>query len=89
MVDDDSQFPIWSRVIRGLTQCILKRQHMVISLGMITMMIMGSVVEILLFSYKIGLESRDMVMPIKFHVHKSNYAEGLGFKKWINDNNIP
>lgn len=87
--DGDSQLPIWSRVSRGLTQCVLKRLHTLIALGLITMMIVGSMAGILFFSYKIGLESRDAVMSIKVHVQKSNYAERVGLKQWINDNNIP
>lgn len=87
--DNDSELPIWSRASRGLTQCVLKRLHTLIALGLITMMIVGSVAGILFFSYKIGLESRDAVMSIKVHVQKSNYAERVGLKQWINDNNIP
>lgn len=87
--DDDSQLPIWSRASRGLTQCVLKRLHTLIALGLITMMIVGSMAGIMFFSYKIGMESRDAVMSIKVHVQKSNYAERVGLKQWINDNNIP
>lgn len=87
--NDDSQLPIWSRASRGLTQCVLKRLHTLIAVGLITMMIVGSMAGLLFFSYKIGLESKDAVISLKVHVQKSNYAERVGLKQWINDNNIP
>ncbi|GLJ32074.1 hypothetical protein SUGI_0645880 [Cryptomeria japonica] len=84
-----SRLPIWSRASRYVTHRVLKRLSTLIAVWLISIMIIGFVAGILFFSYKIGLEGKDAVISLKEHVQKSNYAERVGLKQWIIDNNIP
>ncbi|GLJ32073.1 hypothetical protein SUGI_0645870 [Cryptomeria japonica] len=85
----DSRLSIWSRASRYIMLCVLKRLPTLIAVWLISSMIIGFFAGILFFSYKIGLESKDAVISVKEHIQKSNYAERVGLKQWINDNNIP
>ncbi|KAH9323157.1 hypothetical protein KI387_017796 [Taxus chinensis] len=85
----DSRLPIWSRASRYITHRVLKRLPTLIAVWLISIMIIGFFAGFLFFSYKIGLEGKDAVISLKEHVQKSNYAERVGLKQWIIDNNIP
>lgn len=51
-------------------------------------MIMSFLGGSILFTYKVGMETKDAIVTLKAHVEHNNYAEMTGLNKWVEENNV-
>jgi len=70
------------------TRGILKKLKTVVAVGLIVGMIVGFLTGVIFFSYQIGGEGKEAMISLKLRMEENNYAERLGVKKWIEDNDI-
>ncbi|GAB4845902.1 hypothetical protein Ancab_024906 [Ancistrocladus abbreviatus] len=77
-----------SKISTLVAQWILRRLKSILAMGLIMGLIFGFLAGAIFFSYRIGAEGKDAMVSIKSHIEESNFAEKLGIKRWIHENEI-
>jgi len=74
---------------RGVTQSLIESLPAAVAVVLIIVMCILLTGGILLFTYKVGMESKDAVMAFKSHMQSSGGAAPGTLSRWVEDNKIP
>ncbi|CAM6033831.1 unnamed protein product [Sphagnum compactum] len=74
---------------RGVTQSLIESLPAAVAVVLIIVMCILLTGGILLFTYKVGMESKDAVMAFKSHMQSSGSAAPGTLSRWVEDNKIP
>ncbi|CAK9234242.1 unnamed protein product [Sphagnum troendelagicum] len=74
---------------RGVTQSLIESLPAAVAVVLIIVMCILLTGGILLFTYKVGMESKDAVMAFKSHMQSCGGAAPGTLSRWVEDNKIP
>ncbi|KAL2316628.1 hypothetical protein Fmac_030504 [Flemingia macrophylla] len=70
------------------TRLILKRLKTFVAVGLIVGLIVGFLSGAMFFAYEIGGEGKGAMISLKLRVEENIYAERIGVKKWMEENDV-
>lgn len=79
----------WSN--QGLAQILARNLPSLVALGLIVSMILGVVGGTILFSFKVGVEAKDVIVALKLKMEnmENNKSEGnFGFSNWLEPKSV-
>lgn len=65
---------------------MIRNLQFLVAIQLIVLMMLGFPGGTILFSYKVGVETRDAIIALKLHMDNSRFEAGKGISNWLETN---
>ncbi|KAG0612199.1 hypothetical protein M758_6G009500 [Ceratodon purpureus] len=71
----------WSN--RGVAGTLIRNVQFLVAIQLVVLMMVGFIGGTILFSYKVGVETKDAIIALKLHMDSSRSEPGKGISNWL------